>query len=230
VNKLQKFFLTCSGADLTILSSPECRIDRDKYTGIGFTVLITGLLASLSGGYALFTVFRSIASATLFGLIWGSMIFNLDRSIVQSIRKTNSGNDLAQIFIVLPRLVLALIIALTVSKPLELKLFEREIAAEMEKQNLEARTQAQKEAKNAFPDITKLEAENEQLKRDIREGDDRQQQLHDAVIGEAEGTTGTKKEGLGPIYEKKKAELDSFEKHFYRKRDKTEKQIEALKG
>ena len=100
MNPISKFFLFCSGADIDTLRSKECHIEQDKYAGIGITVLVTGILASLSGGYALFTIFRSSSLAILFGGIWGGMIFNLDRSVVQSIRKTKS--DEKQFLIIVP--------------------------------------------------------------------------------------------------------------------------------
>src|SRR4051812_35234750 len=87
INPLKKFFLICSGAGLEILNRPECSIELNKYMGIGATIFSTAALASLSGGYALFTVFRSIPMAICFGLIWGGIIFNLDRYIVSTIKK-----------------------------------------------------------------------------------------------------------------------------------------------
>ena len=53
------------------------------------------------------------------------LIFNLDRFIVSTIKKRN--NFLDELLKATPRLILAVIIAVVISKPLELKIFEKEI-------------------------------------------------------------------------------------------------------
>src|SRR5882672_625976 len=85
MKKVTTFFLICSGVDRHILE--KCPSETSKYAGIGATIFFTGLFASLSGGYALNTVFDNLWIATAFGLLWGLMIFNLDRYIVSSMRK-----------------------------------------------------------------------------------------------------------------------------------------------
>lgn len=55
----------------------------------------------------------------------GAIIFNLDRYIVTSISKRDS--NLKQLLSSLPRVLIAIILAITISKPLELKLFEGSI-------------------------------------------------------------------------------------------------------
>ena len=82
-------------------------------------------MASLAGSYALYTVFDNIYSAIFFGFVWGLLIFNLDRFIVSTIRKKE--NFRSEFIQVVPRLLLATIIAIVISKPLELKIFEKEI-------------------------------------------------------------------------------------------------------
>ncbi len=78
------FFLFCSGVDTQMLE--KCPSDRNKYMGIGATVLFTGIFAFFSSGYALYTVFDAVIPALIFGAVWGLMIFNLDRYIVMSMK------------------------------------------------------------------------------------------------------------------------------------------------
>ena len=80
-NPMKRFFWWCSGADITILRTWACSTEHNTYAGIGATIFLTAVLASLSGGYALWTVFQSSPYAITFGLLWGILIFNLDRSI-----------------------------------------------------------------------------------------------------------------------------------------------------
>lgn len=85
MEKMKAFFWFCSGANIAILK--KCPTETNKYVGIGGTVFFTGVLAALSAGYALYTVFESWYWAVAFGAVWGVMIFNLDRFIVSSMRK-----------------------------------------------------------------------------------------------------------------------------------------------
>lgn len=85
MRRLKEFFWQCAGAQQTLLNN--CPSESSKYVGIGATILFTGIFAALAGGYALYTVFDLYWIAALGGLLWGLMIFNLDRFIVSSMRK-----------------------------------------------------------------------------------------------------------------------------------------------
>ena len=52
---INEFFWLCSGANRKILR--QCPTDYAKYAGIGGTIFFTAVMASLSGGYALYKVF-----------------------------------------------------------------------------------------------------------------------------------------------------------------------------
>lgn len=121
---LTRFFWFCSGADPEILSACP-RAEHIKYGGIGGTVFCTGVLAALSGGYAFYTAFDSVFAAVFFGLLWGLVIFNLDRFIVSTIKK--EGGFRRQFTLAIPRLLLAIVLAIVISKPLELRVFQEEI-------------------------------------------------------------------------------------------------------
>jgi hypothetical protein len=118
------FLLRCSGASLDILE--ECPpFERIKHAGIGATILFTAVLALFSGSYALYTIFGSLFIALVFGVVWSMIIFNLDRLIVSSMRKT--GNWFKQLLAATPRLLLAFLIAVVISKPIEIRLLESKI-------------------------------------------------------------------------------------------------------
>ena len=121
---LQRFFWMCSGADTDILNNSS-KAEQKKYAGIGATVFFTAVMATIAASYALFTVFDNAYSSIFFGLIWGLLIFNLDRFIVSTIKKND--NKWKEIWQATPRIILAVIIAIVIAKPLELKIFEKEI-------------------------------------------------------------------------------------------------------
>jgi len=123
MNILSKFLSWCAGADNEILKKLPAEIT--KYHSVGITILFTGVFAALSGGYAAYTIFHILWVAVLIGLIWGFMIFNLDRFIVMSIKKTDNFSK--ELLTALPRILLALIISLVVAKPLEIRIFKDRI-------------------------------------------------------------------------------------------------------
>jgi hypothetical protein len=127
MNTISRFFWFCAGAHTETLEKHPT--EHNKYIGIGATIFFTGLFAALSGGYAMHFVFKGESFATLlsvfFGVIWGLAIFNMDRYIVGSLDKNaSSGKQLLQ---ATPRILLAIMIGIVISRPLELKIFDKEI-------------------------------------------------------------------------------------------------------
>ena len=209
VSGFTKFFWWCSGANQDILI--DCpQSEHNKYVGIGATVFFTGVLATLSGGYALFSVFKSVYPAIAFGIIWGLVIFNLDRFIVSTLRKDELFWN--EFKLVLPRLILAIILAIVISKPLELKIFEKEIAQKVEEQQREFAIQAQRKTEQQFnPVMDSLRGEIDLYKNEIAKVAAARDSLYVAFIGEAEGTRGTNKLGKGPVFKEKKQQYDKIE-------------------
>ncbi len=160
---LRNFFWFCSGAHQNLLQ--RCPTEANKYAGIGATIFFTGLFAALSGGYALYTVFDTVSSAVIFGMLWGTMIFNLDRYIVSSMSKQN--RFWPEFKMALPRFVLAVLLALVISKPLELKIFEKEINRQLDVRKNEQTIQAKAALQQSFPEITEVEAKILALKEEV---------------------------------------------------------------
>ncbi len=204
---IQRFFIFCSGADTAILDtcSPG---ERNKYAGIGATVFFTALMAWIASSYALYTVFDNLYAATCFGLLWGLLIFNLDRYIVSTIKKRERfGSELLQ---AAPRILLAVIIAIVISKPLEMKIFEKEINQVLLEQKNEL-TLANKEqiALQYNPTVLTLNQNIQQLKNEIATKEATTNALYDTYIAEAEGREGTLLLGKGPVYEEKREKHDA---------------------
>jgi uncharacterized protein DUF4407 len=205
MNHLKKFFLFCSGTDAAILE--KCPSDENKYAGIGATVFFTGVLAFFSAGYALYTVFESYFMAVVFGLVWGLMIFNLDRYIVMSMK--SHGKWWRDFTVAAPRLVLAVLLALVISKPLELKIFEKEINAELVQMEQEVFKAQEDRVKDRYEvQIAEHRQQIAQLKTEITAKAATRDTLARTAQMEADGTGGSGRRNLGPIYRAKKAGAD----------------------
>ncbi len=151
-NWVTKMFWWLSGADPKILDhSPYS--DHVKYFGLGGIVLATGVLAALSGGYAFYTVFSStpidsavssidpyaLFQAAIFGLIWGLIILNLDRFIISSSGIGDGSGRITKKTLIhaSPRIFMAVVLSIVIAAPLELRIFESEIEAELFKMQKE---------------------------------------------------------------------------------------------
>ena len=198
---LKQFFILCSGADKNLLEGCS-EGEQTKYVGIGATVFFTAVMAFIASAYALYTVFDSVYPALLFGLVWSLLIFNLDRFIVSTIRKRDKfGSEFLQ---ATPRIILAVIIAIVISKPLEIKIFEKEINTVLLKEKNAMALNNKKEVADYFKsDLDKNKAEIDSLKSDITKKEKEVNTLYETYITEAEGTAGTKKLGKGPVFKEK---------------------------
>jgi uncharacterized protein DUF4407 len=232
---LKPFFLLCSGADKNLLVSYS-EDEQTKFIGIGATVFFTAVMAFIASSYALFTVFDNPYMAMAFGLIWGLLIFNLDRFIVSTIRKRDRfWSEFAQ---ATPRIVLAIIIAIVISKPLEIKIFEKEINTVLLKEKNAMALNNKKEVSNYFKsDLDQNKARTDSLKSGITRKEKEVNALYETYITEAEGTKGTMKLGKGPVFKEKiakhdlaKAELDTLRKNSLAQIAENEKRAQTLQA
>ena len=232
---LKRFFIICSGSDTDILEN--CSVgEQNKYAGIGATVFFTAVMAFIASSYALYTVFDNLLTSIFFGVIWGLLIFNLDRYIVSTIKKRDNVID--EIIQASPRILLAIIIAIVISKPLELKIFEKEInQVLLEQKNnltLENKDQIAQQFTPAIEDLNN-DIKTLQQRIDLKEAE--VNALYNTYIAEAEGREGTMLLGKGPVYKEKRdkhdallAELQQLKLDNKAKIASTETQIGKLKG
>jgi len=232
---LKQFFLLCSGADKNLLK--DCSEgEQTKFIGIGATVFFTAVMAFIAASYALFTVFDNAYLAMGFGVVWGLLIFNLDRFIVSTIRKRD--RFWSEFLQATPRIILAVIIAIVISKPLEIKIFEKEINTVLLKEKNAMALNNKKEVSNFFKsDLDKNKSEIDSLKSEIAKKEKEVNTLYETYITEAEGTKGTLKLGKGPVFKEKiakhdlaKAELDTLRKNNLAKIAYNEKKSKTLQA
>lgn len=232
---LSSFFLLCSGADRQLLK--DCSAgEQTKFIGIGATVFFTAVMAFLAAAYALYTVFDNLYAAVAFGLVWGLLIFNLDRFIVSTLRKRD--HFWAEFKQASPRIVLAMIIAVVISKPLEIKIFEKEINTVLLREKNAMTLSNKKEISSYFQtDIDKNQKEIQQYQAEIAAKEKEVNSLYDTYIAEAEGTKGTMKLGKGPVFKEKiakhnlaKTELDTLRQNNLKRIAQREEKIKTLQA
>lgn len=163
-NFFQKFFWFCSGVDLDLLTGnyteypAPLKAEYNKYIGVGTAVFFTAVFASISASFALsFMEGSKWWTCMIFGIVWGINIFFLDRYIVATMRKED--NKWKEILYALPRILIGLVFAFTISVPVELSLFSGKIQYELSKSNQESVNYCEKVCDDKKSNITQKIAE-----------------------------------------------------------------------
>jgi hypothetical protein len=174
--RVMRFLWKCAGGDHYILERATYS-DQIKYMCLGGIVFATGAMAGLAGGYAFYTIFSPKSAAVLnktktivestsyipidtltvilsiiFGIIWGLMIFNIDRFIVTSTGKGDGTEKITwdEFKSAIPRIIMGTIIAMTISKPIEIRMFQTEINNKLYEKQLELQKEFEKKTTANF--------------------------------------------------------------------------------
>lgn len=230
MESLSRFFWFCSGVHQQTLQ--KYPTEHQKYVGIGATIFFTALFAALSGGYAMYFVFKgdsfAILFALFFGIIWGLAIFNMDRYIVSSINK--SGSAFKQTLQALPRILLAVMIGLVISRPLELKIFDKEIRERLKVSYLNNQRSKIDTLNKTFQKKYELEfrqlQQNSALRDSLMSGiqQDRKKLNFEVFGTKTEETSGQM--GYGPYAKRKEAELQQRQREL----DSVQSAVQKLQG
>jgi Domain of unknown function (DUF4407) len=123
-NLVQIFFWNCAGSTVSILKKQET--EQAKHTVLGVAVFLTALLAFFTGKSAFYICFGkdSEGLSIVSGILWATIIFNIDRSFVIN---ASSQSGLKAFILFCTRFLMAVLISLSLSTLIELKLFETEI-------------------------------------------------------------------------------------------------------
>ncbi len=204
IGVLSRFLVFCAGASIDLLE--KCpRFESTKYVCIGLTVFFTALLATISSFFAFSLVFDQTLLTLLFSLFWGAIIFNLDRYIVSTMR--HSDNKLQEIIKVIPRLIIAFLIAVIVSKPLEIQIFKSEIQSYLMVQNAQKVANVDLKFASQFSELnlnkSKIDSQYTAMLM-LRE------KYYEDFKCECDGTCGTRKIGRGIEWLSKKEKYDQF--------------------
>ncbi len=167
---LTEFFWKCAGANPDEAQNWQPNMQR-KYAVFGWFVVMSGVVAGISGFLAFLTVFKSAVGAVFFSIFFGLVVFNLYRFVVVNIgyRLGMGKNKREQFISALPRIYMAFIIGFVVSKPIELFIFSPAIseysvpyAEELYQKQLEL-------VELKFQDISEKTAQKEELEAEIEQ-------------------------------------------------------------
>ena len=222
---LMRFLWKCAGGDRYLLERATYS-DQIKYMCLGGIVFATGALAGIAGGYAFYTIFeprgsaidnpvhlQTICIALFFGIVWGLMIFNIDRFIVTSTGKGDGTEaiTIGELKSALPRILMGMIIAMTISKPVEIRMFKTEIDIKLREKQLEQQAEYQKKVDKTYADREKLlTAEFGDIAKDRNALNERikvaEQAYTDNLMGKGEKVPA----GNGPLSKALKSQLDDL--------------------
>ncbi|MBK5214800.1 MAG: DUF4407 domain-containing protein [Flavobacteriaceae bacterium] len=208
--------------------------DQVKYMCLGGIVFATGAMAGLAGGYAFYTIFSPKGSALIddihgptaalsiiFGIIWGLMIFNIDRFIVTSTGKGDGTEKITwdEFKSAIPRIIMGTIIALTISKPIEIRMFQTEINNKLYEKQLELQKEFEKRTTANFEERLKVVEEDlGEVGRQRQDYIERIKKAEQAYTDNLMGKAGGIAAGNGPLSKALnqqittlKSELDRFD-------------------
>ncbi|MCI0447944.1 DUF4407 domain-containing protein, partial [bacterium] len=230
-----KFALVCSGVNPITIEDPKCASEKTKYVMIGTFICLTAVFAALSGGYALYIGFKSVWLAVPIGLLWGAFIFTVDRFIISTMRKGQSDPDLplrkraglwfGEAFKASPRILLAGLISIVISTPLELKYFEPEIQFRIDERQEKEAVKIRNDALKDQVKVKQLEDENQRLQAEITRKEKRRDQLKDQLAAEAQGRKGTGIYGSGPVTRLLQGQFEHYEAELKESSDQALKRI-----
>lgn len=224
MHPLTRWFVFCAGSSTEVLI--QCpRSEWIKHTGIGVTVFFTGLLAILSSYYAFQLIFPGFWISFMLSIIWGTVIFNLDRYIVSSFRINQTPKQ--EVFQVIPRLIMAFAISLVISKPLELEIFKFEVNQVLESEKIELSDSL---TRKYHKEMDIWDGKIAAFKTELKGYFDLKETYYKEYICECDGTCGTGKSGRGIECFTKKEKYEAFSQEFIQHKQRIERSIQGVEA
>lgn len=226
-NIISKLLVHASGARYSLLKMPGCSRDRSKYARIGLVILLVTMAAFCSFSYAAWTIVHNEPLAVLFG-IWGALlIFTIDRTIVAESIKTKDANN-NQLWFLLVRSLLAVIIAFVITVPIEILIFQGSIDDYLNSLHQKAAVEMGSTLKAQYPSIEPLKARNIKLEAEVQKAKEERNKALAEMIKEGTGVKGeglTGKAGREYFYNLKQQEFEEQDRQFNERKTANEKEI-----
>ena len=131
---IQKLLWLIAGSEISALE--KCPNEYNRHANIGLMILITSLFAAFTSFVAAHTFVKDGNwGVVAFAIMWAMVIFSMDRSMVNSIKKEPGKADRFNWGYFWPRLVLAIILSFFMSIPLDHIVFKDRIEYQIDKNN-----------------------------------------------------------------------------------------------
>lgn len=138
----RRVLVAASGSQPQLLAAAPT--DLNWHLGLGAAIILTGVMAAIAMTTAIVTATGvSPIFAFMFGLFWGTLIFNMDRWFVTTQR--SDQNMRTRLSSLLLRLTLAFVIGYVVSEAMVLTIFSKEIGRQVAELSIERQDKALKE-------------------------------------------------------------------------------------
>jgi hypothetical protein len=121
---MKKILWWSSGANIEILE--KIPTEQNRYATIGLFVIITGLVAAIMGTYSFQPIFNNSSISILIGLVWGIIVFNIERILVQNLF-FQEAKSLQKTLKYIICLSIVIVLSIVVTYPFILRMFSSEI-------------------------------------------------------------------------------------------------------
>ncbi|MCB0808575.1 MAG: DUF4407 domain-containing protein [Flavobacteriales bacterium] len=221
-----KFLWRIAGAEKYILMRGTFS-DQVKWACLGGIVLSTGIMAAFAGGYAFYNIFQPRTLATtddthvptvllslVFGLLWGLIILNIDRFIVSATGKGDGTEAITwdELRGAIPRIIMGSIIAITISKPIEIRMFKTEIDLALAQHQEQVHKELLEGVEGLYEE--RIQVEKDKLAKweaEISTKEKRAADLEDQYIEEARNiTVGPRARAVKAQWDRAKAEAEQL--------------------
>jgi len=209
-NFIKNFLWLISGAEVHVLK--QCPNEKYKYASIGLILIITTIFACFSGTLAgYFFGDKNLIIAITFGLIWGSLVYSIDRMMITSIKK--NPNESKQPFwkYFIPRFVLGSLLAFFISIPVELKIFDKQIEKHMLDDKANEVNEYEKKLVSVY-NIDEIKSDSIHISKEIKEVDEKLQN-----------------EPSGTIYQNLKAKIQENQADYENKKSRYDRKVSERK-
>lgn len=212
----KRFFFWCAGCVPELIR--ECPSDHPKYVSLGGAVFATWLLATISGGYAASVIFAgspwALAITVAVALVWGWMLFNIDRAIITSMHRVDTGTAWerlrAELVPAIPRFLLAIVLAMTIADPLKVRLATPDLGGVLaEQQDLRVAERAKTLRASHAARLAEIAAQEQAVRTEVAALDTQLETLRRQYFEEMDGTGGSLRYGFSVVAERKKEAYDA---------------------
>ncbi len=194
-----------AGVNPRLVMHQSCWLERDRNAAMGMAVFATACLATLSSFAVLYNfVTRGMIAPSLIGAVaWGGIILTLDRLMLLTLWKGKQKSQVG-LWVIAPRVLLALLVSVALSIPAELVVFDRQLDLQVRVDQEASIVAHSRQLAIKYSRLDDLNGQVQALSAEMRQADAATEEAYQAASCEADGSCGSGNEGVGPLYADKR--------------------------